>query len=348
VKNWRKAAVPETATLRDAVETLDRAAAQIVLVAREDRLLGTITDGDVRRGLLRGVPLDSPVSAVMNERPQTVLASEGPAVALQRMRQLRIHQMPVLDGEGRLVDLLLLDDLVAAEEQEAVVVLMAGGLGTRLRPLTENTPKPLLNVGGKPLIETIVESFVAQGFRDIYLSVNYKAELFREHFGDGRRFGARIAYIDETEPRGTAGALALLPERPETPLIVMNGDLLTAVDYRSLLRFHMESQAAATMCVREYSVQVPYGVIEVEDNRLTRIVEKPTHSFFINAGIYALSPEALDLVPGEGFFDMPTLFGELVERGRTAAAFPIREYWLDIGRMEDLERARGEYDSIFG
>lgn len=345
---WKRATVSPGDSIRNAIKKLDASGLQIVLVTLEDRLLGTVTDGDVRRSLLRNVPLDNPIADIMNRQPQVMRQGDSLQQARQRMRDQRIHQLPVLDENDSLVDLLLLDDLVAVETQPAVVVLMAGGLGKRLRPMTYETPKPLLHVGGKPLLQTIIEALVDQGFRDIYLSLNYKAELFEEHFGDGSRFGAEIKYVREDEPRGTAGALSLLPERPEVPIIVMNGDLLTSINFGNLLRFHRESSALATMCIREYAVQVPYGVIQIEKDRLTKIIEKPSHEFFINAGIYALSPKALDHLPRDGFFDMPTLFTRLIDRGLEAAAFPIREYWLDIGQIEDLERARGEYASIFG
>ena len=335
------------ATIREAIERLDHSGLQIAVVVDDGILQGTITDGDVRRGIMRGLDLTSSVRAIMNNRPQTVHQSEGPHVALQRMRARRIHQLPVVDDDGRVVDLLLLDDLLTAEDQEALVVLMAGGYGKRLRPLTVETPKPLLPVGGKPLIETIVESFVTQGFRHIYLSVNYKAEQFYQHFGDGQQFGAQISYVHEPEPLGTAGALSLLPNRPDVPVVVMNGDLLTSVNFASMLRFHTESDAIATMCVREHTIHIPYGVVDTDGQHVTQIVEKPNKTVFVSAGIYVLSPQALDHIPAGHYYDMPTLFTDLIEGGKPVGAFPIREYWLDIGQREDLEQARREYHDIF-
>jgi len=264
------------------------------------------------------------------------------------MQQFRIHQIPVLDENGCVVDLLLLDELAAVKPQEAWVVLMAGGLGTRLRPLTEEVPKPLLDVGGKPLLETIVENFVAQGFTRIFISLNYMAEKFKRHFGDGARFGAHIEYLEETKPLGTAGSLSLLPRRPEVPIVVMNGDLLTSVNFKHIIKYHAENEATATMCVQKYSFQIPYGVVEIEGNRLKQIVEKPEQSFFINAGIYVVSPDVFDLIPDDEFFDMPQLFKKFREGEQFACACPIREYWLDIGRIDQLQQARREYQTVFG
>jgi len=345
---WTDVLIDPGASIQRSMEQLDATARQILLVVEDQRLLGTVTDGDIRRALLRRVSLDDPVSSIMNRHPHTVRPEDGQASARQLMQRHKIHQVPVVDEAGRLVGLHELDTLLKDPDQDAWVVLMAGGLGTRLHPLTQDTPKPMLKVGGKPVIHTIVESLAEQGFRRLFLSVNYRAEQIQDHFGDGKRFGARIDYLLETEARGTAGALSLLPERPTVPVLVMNADLLTSVNFAALLRFHQENEAAATMCVREYAVQVPYGVIDFDDNRVAGIVEKPRHTFFINAGIYVLSPEALYQVPAAGRFDMTTLLSGLLAEGRTVAGFPLREYWMDIGHLEDLERARSEYQSVFG
>lgn len=346
--DWTDVLIEPGASIQKSMEQLDATARQILLVVEEGRLLGTVTDGDIRRALLRRVSLDQPVSTIMNRAPRTVGPDAGGSAVRTLMQQYKIHQVPVVDDAGRLIGLHELEALLQDPDQDAWVVLMAGGLGTRLHPLTQDTPKPMLKVGGKPVIHTIVESLAEQGFRRLFLSVNYRADQIQAHFGDGARFGARIDYVLETEARGTAGALSLLPERPTVPVLVMNADLLTSVNFAALLRFHRENAAAATMCVREYAVQVPYGVIDFDDNRVAGIVEKPRHTFFINAGIYVLSPDVLDLVPAAGRFDMTTLFSRLLAEGRTVAGFPLREYWMDIGHLEDLERARSEYQSVFG
>ena len=336
-------------SILDAIKAIESGALQIALVVdAERRLLGTITDGDIRRGLLRSVGLDQPVAQVMNAKPRTVSDGTSRDEVLGLMRQWSVNQIPVIDAAGRVLRLEWIGRLIQAPSEETWVVLMAGGVGARLRPLTEVVPKPLLPVGGRPLLETTVRTLTAQGFHRIFISVNYKAQQFRDHFGDGSNFGAEISYIDETKPLGTAGALSLLPERPPGPMIVMNGDLLTTVNFGQLLAFHREHRAEASMCVRDYSIQVPYGVVETDGPMLTGITEKPCQTFFVNAGIYAISPEALDRIPADTRFDMSQLFERLIAEGGAAAAFPLREYWVDIGRFDDLERARTQFEQEFG
>lgn len=333
------------ANLRDAVAAIEAGAAKIGLICNERGvLIGTITDGDIRRALLRGATLNSRVTEAMNPRPITVLVGTPKDQGHALMQRHGILQLPLTDNMGRVVELMLFDE---EPVDNFWVVLMAGGEGRRLRPLTDDTPKPLLPVGGQPLIETLVRRFADQGFRRFFLSVNYKAEQFEAHFGDGSAFGVTVDYLHEAEPRGTAGALSALPQ-VQAPIIVMNGDVLTSVDFRHMLTFHAEHQAVATMCVRQYIIQVPYGVVELDGHNLHTIIEKPKQSFFVNAGIYVLSPEAIARIPSTGRYDMTTLFEQLIADGRQTAVFPLREYWLDIGRMADLEQAREEYASIFG
>jgi NDP-sugar pyrophosphorylase family protein len=238
-------------------------------------------------------------------------------------------------------------DLLAREALPNAVVLMAGGRGQRLKPLTDLCPKPLLRIGDKPILEIILENFVSQGFRNFFISVNYMAEKVEGHFGDGARFGANITYLRENEPLGTAGALTMLPEL-DLPFLVMNGDLLTKVNFAHLLDFHTEKKAAATMCVRPYTSQIPYGVVHVDEHKLVRIEEKPTQTVFVNAGIYALSPQALAHIPVGRPFDMPALFESLMAKGQKTLAFPVREYWIDIGRVGDYEQAQTDYTRHFG
>lgn len=338
-------AIAPDATLHQAIAAIDRGARQIALVVDgAGHLVATVTDGDVRRGLLRGLGLDAPVAEVMNRSPLTVRAEEGPEAARRLMRARSLHHVPVIDEGGHLVELAWIDDLSGLARRDTRVVLMAGGLGQRLRPLTETLPKPMLPIGGRPILEHILRSFVNQGFVRFSISLNYLGEKVRAHFGDGAEFGAEIDYVEEKARLGTAGALSLLPERPTSPFIVMNGDLLTQVRFDALLRFHDEIGVAATLCARPFEMQVPYGVIDADGSYLQGIVEKPVHSHFVNAGIYVLSPGALDaLRPGEPL-DMPDLFTRLTAAGAKAGVFPLREYWLDIGRLEDLERARAEFE----
>jgi dTDP-glucose pyrophosphorylase len=337
------------ATVLQAVETIDRGGMQIALVVDgERRLLGTVTDGDVRRALLRSVALTAPVGEVMRKDPTTASTRDGREGALRLMRELRIHQVPVVDDEGRVVGLEWIDELVGLESQDTWVVLMAGGLGVRLRPLTETIPKPMLPVGGRPLLESIIRNFADQGYRRFFISVNHRREVVQDHFGDGTALGVQIEYLVEDERLGTAGALSLLPERPTKPLVVMNGDLLTSVHLDNLLRFHADQGAEATMCAREYTTQVPYGVVRMDGSRLISVEEKPSQSCYVNAGIYALSPSVFDLIPSGRLFDMPDLFSAAMAQGRNASVFPLREYWMDIGHIDDLERARTEFDQVFG
>jgi NDP-sugar pyrophosphorylase family protein len=239
-------------------------------------------------------------------------------------------------------------ELPSEPSRDNPVVLMAGGLGLRLRPLTSQIPKPLVKVGTRPVLETIVESFADQGFTDLYLCINYKGELIREHFGDGSRWGVSITYLQEERRLGTAGALSLLPRVPREPVIVMNGDLLTRVDFVRLLEFHRRQGFAATMAMREYQHQVPYGVLELGDGyQIRQLVEKPVQRYHVSAGIYVLEPRVLELVPAGSYYDMPLLFGELIARQEPVGSFPLRDYWIDIGRLEDLEQAHTDFAEIF-
>jgi dTDP-glucose pyrophosphorylase len=347
--NWRGYLVRSAARVLDAIQVLEQGTAKIALVIDEDdRLIGTVTDGDVRRGILAGETLQSPVTAVMRPDPMCGSPSDSRDSLRIAMRAASVRQLPIIDHERRIIGLQLLDKL---EEQAGGrpnwVVLMAGGLGTRLHPLTESTPKPLLKVGHRPLLETILASFLDHGFSRFYLSVNYKAEMVKDHFGDGGQWNCDIQYLEEKDKLGTAGSLSLLPEPPADPLIVMNGDVLTNVNFESLLDYHQEHDAAATVCVREYDFQVPYGVINTEGNRIVSISEKPVNRFFVNAGIYVLAPHVLANIAPSGRTDMTTLLERLIKDGKTVTAFPIREYWLDIGRPADFDRANGEYSQVF-
>lgn len=337
-----------SAKVRDAMEAIDRGQRQIALVVdAESRLIATITDGDVRRGLIRGVALDAPVKDVMQTEFTALGDDQSRETALRLMREHSFHQIPIVDPNGCPVDLVVLDDEPGMARNNTRVVLMAGGLGKRLRPLTEEIPKPMLPVGGRPILELILDNFTRQGFHEFTIALNYKGTVIRDHFGSGENFNATIDYIDETRSMGTAGALSLLPSLPDEPFIVMNGDLLTSIPFDALVRFHNETGALATMCARDYRMQVPFGVVEVDDIRLRRMVEKPTYSYFVNAGIYVLSPEALNYVEPDTTLDMPTLFERLVAGDELASVFPIQEYWMDIGRPEDLLQARDEFSRLF-
>lgn len=342
--DWKDTVIAPDAPIKEAVLAIQNSGYQIALVADDDlRLMGTVTDGDVRRGLLKGCTMSQPAIDIANHDPHTAQPGMPANELLAILNKYILRQLPLISTDGKLCGVAHIDLLKEqATQPRNPVVLMAGGFGRRLRPLTSHTPKPLLNVGGRPLLEGILESFIQYGFQSYFISVNYLAESIIDHFGDGGRWDIDITYLRENEPLGTAGALRLLPERPDMPIIVMNGDLITRVNFHELLRYHEETGALGTMCVREYDMEVPFGVVDIRDNRIHAIDEKPVHRFFVNAGIYVISPDALDLIPGDGAFDMTSLFDAITASGSHAAAFPIHEYWLDIGRSDDFERANSD------
>ena len=335
-------------TLRDTMRVIDTGAAQIALVVDEQhRLVGTVTDGDVRRALIRHVGLEAPVAEVMNRQPRTAPADSTKERVLQLMERHQLSQIPLVDAEGRVVGIETLHGLLHGKRRDNAVFLMAGGFGTRLQPLTDNCPKPLLHVGGKPILEIIIENFVKAGFHRFFISTHYRPEMIREHIGDGSHWGIDVQYVHEDEPLGTGGALGLLPRDViREPLLMMNGDLLTNLDFNKLLDFHNSHDGVATMCVREYEHRVPYGVIESDGLRVTSMVEKPAYRYFINAGIYVLSPVVLGAVGQGQRIDMPTLLEQRMIAGESVNMFPIHEYWLDIGRMEDFQRAQDDVAGV--
>ncbi|OAM92780.1 CBS domain-containing protein [Pelosinus fermentans] len=348
MKNWKDTLVKKDDSIFTTMGIIDASAVQIALVVDEQgKLLGTVTDGDVRKALLRGISLEEKNESIMNRNPVVARINEGRESLLAKMRNKRLHQIPVLDQQDYLVGLEILDEMVETNESDNWIFLMVGGLGSRLGALTASCPKPLLNVGNKPILETIIESFAECGYRKFYLSVNYKADMIQEYFQNGENWGVEIRYICENKRMGTAGALSLLSERPNSPMIVMNGDILTKVNFNQLINFHESHKAKATMCVRDYSVQVPYGVVQIDDHKLTGIVEKPQQSFFVSAGIYVLDPSVLDLIPKNEYLDMPDLFKKLISERDNILVFPVREYWLDIGNKIDFEKANGDYELIF-
>jgi dTDP-glucose pyrophosphorylase len=331
--------------LRKVIEIIDRGSAQIALVADQERkILGIITDGDIRRALLRNESLASLAESIMCREFRALRSNASEVEALNLMRRETLHQIPALDEQGRLVRLFLLEELVKPPLKDNPVVIMAGGEGRRLLPLTRNCPKPMLRVGDKPLLEIILERCINSGFHHFYLSVNYLKDQIQDHFGGGARWDVRIDYLEETHPLGTAGALSLLPQKPTKAILMLNGDVLTRVDYDRLLRFHDEHQADATLCVREYTTQIPYGVVHVDEMRVTSLEEKPLLSHYVSAGIYILNPVLLDLVPCNSFFDMPTLIEKALQTQYRVNAFPIHEYWIDVGHPETLNRAHGEWN----
>ena len=349
MRQWMQALAYEGTPLTEVIKKIDQGSMQIALIVAKGRhLVGTVTDGDVRRGILKGISLNDNVEKIMNRTPITASEESTPEQILAIMKEKQVHQIPIVDSRNRLVDVKILDEFIRQEEKDNWVVLMAGGMGRRLSPLTDNCPKPLIRVGTKPLLETILENFIVCGFKKFYISVNFKQEMIRSYFGDGSRLGIKIKYLKEIKELGTAGSLSLLPFRPNAALIVMNGDVLTNIRFDHLLKFHSENKAVATMAVREYDFQVPYGVIGVGEHKILKIDEKPVQKFLVNAGVYVLEPKVLSFIPRNKFFHMTDLFEVLLERKKPTCAFPVREYWLDIGHTDDLKRANGEYLSVFG
>lgn len=334
--------------IRDALKIIDQGGISIAIVVNElKQVIGTLTDGDIRRAILNGKSLDDSISEHYFRNPTLCNISEPREQIIHKAIEKKLYQIPIVNNEGILIDIEDLTSLLKMKHRPNRVLLMAGGLGTRLHPLTKNIPKPLLKVGNKPILETIIENFSKYGFVNITISVNYKSEMIKEYFGDGLKFGVNITYITEDKRLGTAGALSLLEENPKYPFFVMNADLLTNVNFVHLLDYHLQGNNEATMCVREFDFQVPYGVIEIENEKIISIKEKPIQSFFVNAGIYVLSPKVLKLIPLNEFYDMPTLFENLIQENKNIASFPIHEYWLDIGRMNDYEKAQMEYTEVF-
>ena len=348
MKNWRDVLIKPETTILEAMKTIDRTTMQFAAVIDDEmHLLGTVTDGDIRRGILKGLALESPIGGVMNTSPTCGQVGKQSSYYKKLMRKRKLKQLPIVSKSNILQRILFSDDLELATKKANKVILMVGGLGTRLHPLTETVPKPMLNVGNKPILETIIESFKSFGFINFVLCVNYKKEMIMDYFQDGSYLGVNIEYIEETKRLGTAGALSLLSEKPIEPFFVMNGDLLTKINFEQLLDFHNETYSAATMCVREYEYQIPYGVIETDNHKLLSIVEKPVHKSFVNAGIYVLDPNMLEYVPNDVFYDMPDLYKKLMSDEEKVSAFPLREYWLDIGQLDDYEQANGDYSENF-
>lgn len=342
---WRKAILPDNATIQHVISNLDKVAIRIVLVVDDSgKLQGTISDGDVRRALLRGLDLKSSVESVVYRNPLVV----PPEVSKDTVRQLmisnKIQQIPVVNEQNNVVGLHLWDEMTLSPVRSNLMVIMAGGKGTRLRPYTENCPKPMLQVAGKPMLEHIIERAKIEGFSHFVLAINYLGYMIEDHFGNGERFHVRIDYLREQAPLGTAGALGLLDPHPDLPFLVTNGDVLTDIHYGELLDFHSHHNAAATMAVRVHEWQHPYGVVKTDGIDIIGFEEKPVHRSHINAGVYVLEPEVLSFLERNAHCDMPTLFERFQEIDKRTAAYPIHEPWLDVGRQEDLIRAISEKD----
>ncbi|MGD0872593.1 MAG: nucleotidyltransferase family protein [Bryobacteraceae bacterium] len=336
------------------IATIDRSGrvSLALVVDKRGRLLNTVSDGDVRRGILAGLSLDESVSKLLEIKartpyPEAVTARAGsdPATLLQIMQQRSVRQLPLVNRHNRVVDIVILSDFQRLASQPFRAVVMAGGQGARLRPLTENTPKPMLPVGGRPLLEHIVAQLRDVGVRRIHVTTHYQADKIMQHFGGGEAFGVEIKYVREETPLGTGGALGLL-DQPQEPVLVINGDILTQVDFRAMHTFHQDHNAEMTVAVRRYDVQVPYGVVECDGANIRSLREKPQLSFFVNAGIYLLEPSVFGLISAGQHLNITDLVSRLMEAQRTVVSYPVCEYWLDIGQQDDYRRA--QEDALVG
>ena len=351
--SWRHVLIHPDRSVISAIEEINNEALGVLLVVDENNvLLGVITDGDIRRHLLRHGNLDAPVSEVMNKNPKTAYESETRELLLIKMQNLTILHLPIVNENHQVVGLETLNHLSTKKQFDNTVIFMAGGYGTRLHPLTLDFPKPLVKIGNKPILEILLENFINQGFVHFYFSVNYKADMIQRYFGSGERWGIDIQYLYENQALGTVGSLNLLPSTPQLPFFVVNADIMTNLDFKHILEFHMlhAHQPVATICVRQYQNTIPYGVVQIdqEKHNLLRIHEKPTQSYFVNAGIYILNPMVLSHLPQKNtFYDMPTLLLGLVKNNQFVATFPIREYWLDVGSHENLSQAESDYEKVF-
>jgi dTDP-glucose pyrophosphorylase len=342
--NWQRCLLPQSASVQGAIECLDRSALQIVLVVDDDgRLLGTVTDGDIRRGLLRGLDLASSIQTIVHSDPLVVPPLFGADAVLQLMKTNKINQLPVVDDERRVTGLHVWSLLQATQARSNLMVIMAGGKGVRLRPHTESCPKPMLPIGGKPMLEHIIDHARNDGFQHFVVAIHYLGHMIEEYFGNGQRWGVSIEYLREEAPLGTGGALSLLSSQPTLPIIVSNGDVLTDVRYGEILDFHQRHAAAATMAVRSHEWQHPFGVVKVKGVDIVGLEEKPIYRSYINAGIYAIEPRALALLETGKTCDMPTLFERLQAASERTIVYPMHEPWLDVGRPDDLDQARSSY-----
>ena len=337
---WRQAILPNNITIEQAIRNLDQVAIKIVMVVNEaGELEGTLSDGDIRRGLLKGLDLNSRITSVIHHNALVVPPDMGRDMVIQLMVANKIQQIPVVDEHRYVVGLHLWDEITSPSMRSNKMVIMAGGMGKRLRPQTENCPKPLLLIKGKPMLEHIIESAKLEGFSHFTLAIHYLGHMIEDYFGNGDRLDVKIDYLREQSPLGTAGALGLLNPRPDEPFLVTNGDIITDIRYGELLDFHIRQAATATMAVRVHEWQHPFGVVQTQGVEIVAFEEKPIARSHINAGVYVLEPDALSVLSADNHCDMPTLFERLQIQAKRTVAYPMHEPWLDVGRPDDLKQA---------
>ncbi len=344
-EKWRETLLPPGSTIQQAIQCLEQSGLKIALAVDDvGTLLGTISDGDVRRGLLRGCALGDPAELIMFRDPLVVSPHTGSDTVRRLMLENSVFQMPIVDDEHRVVGLDVIEEMVVAVDRPNLVVVMAGGKGTRLGIHTLSCPKPLLPIGDKPIIDHIIERARQSGFHHFVVAIRHLGSMIEEHLGDGSALGVHVAYAREHQALGTAGALSLLDPRPTEPILVSNGDVLTDLRYSEILDFHLQHGAFATMAVRSYEWRHPFGVVRTQGLDITGFEEKPLFHSHVNAGIYVVDPAALDYLEYGGYCDIPTLFERLRAADRKAIVYPMHEDWLDIGSPADLERARQRYE----
>ena len=328
-------------TISEAISAINLSTYKIALVIDENgELLGTVTDGDIRRAIIEFNDLKMPVKKIMNKNYKYIKEKEDPKSYVKLMKKFGIKYLPFLDNKNKLKGIFSIDDLIDLGKKNNVIVVMAGGIGSRLRPLTDDCPKPMLRINDKPMLELILEKAILSGFNNFYFSVNYLKDHIKNYFGNGDKWNVNINYLEENKPLGTAGSLKLLPKSINEPILVMNGDVLTKIDYENILDFHVNNKLEATMCVREEKIQFPYGVVESEGILFKGLKEKPVLKFPVNAGVYVINPETLSFIKKNNFCDMPELFLNLKSAYKKVGICPIHEYWLDIGRIETFEKAK--------
>lgn len=337
---WRDSIVKVNTPIKIAIERLNKVGIKIALVLDENfRLLGTISDGDFRRGMLSGLTLEDTVEKIMNKNPRTVNEGTSRLEILKLMNDTKILQIPIVDRNNFVIGLHLWDDISVQAKYSNIMVIMAGGKGSRLHPQTENRPKPMLLVAGVPILEHIIKRARSQGFNHFIIAINYLGQIIEDYFKDGHKFGVKIEYLHEDVPLGTAGALSLLSHKPERAFIVTNGDVITDINYSDFLEYHTVQNAAATVAVHTHEFQIPYGVVQINGLEVESYEEKPIVSSLINAGVYALDPDILDLITEPKFRDMPELLDISRDLKKKVIVYPLHESWIDIGRPIDLEIA---------
>ena len=346
--NFLDICIEPSTSIKRTMKVISNGSVRIALVVDKNyRFLGTISDGDIRRGLLEDISMDDSIDGIYNTNSKFANQEISKEALFDICVESQISQIPILDKDYQVVDLFILDELFVKKKYENTVVLMVGGLGERMMPLTQNIPKPMLKVGNNPILQTIIEGFSRHGFNNFIMCLGYKSEVIKDYFKDGRGFGVKIDYVCESKPMGTAGALTLLKKNFEEPFFVMNGDILTNINFENLLDFHNSNSAKATMCIREFDIEVPYGVVSTSEENIVSIEEKPIHSFFVNSGIYLLDPDCISLIPNNEFHDMPSLFEKLIDRKERVISYRLKEYWMDVGKVSSYEKANREYRDIF-